>query len=109
MKLEQSLVNLFHGENSNSSVEDTGLGGCLYFSGFIFCVYTKYCRSCYAKSKENASNMYQGSRRFSQSSGELQKGVNSCFCGLSSSLRVSEDLTLGLFSLEYQLKELLGW
>lgn len=29
--------------------------------------------------------------------------------GLSSSLRVSEDLTLGLFSLEYQLKESLGW
>lgn len=52
MKLEQSLVNLFHGENSNSSVEDTGLGGCLYFSVFIFCVYTKYCRSCYAKSKK---------------------------------------------------------
>lgn len=53
--------------------------------------------------------MYQGSRRFSQSSGELEKGVNSCFYGLSSSLGVSEDLTLGLFSLEYQLKELLGW
>ena len=35
MKLEQSLVNLSHGENSNSSVEDTGLGGGFYFSIFI--------------------------------------------------------------------------
>lgn len=52
MKLEQSLVNLSHGENSNSSVEDTGLGGCFYFSIFVFCVYTKHCRSCYAKSKK---------------------------------------------------------
>lgn len=36
--LEQSLVNLFCGENSNSSVKDTGLHGCLYFSVFIFLI-----------------------------------------------------------------------